>query len=326
MTDALDLALLNDFQRGFPLEARPFAAIAARVGATEEEVLARYRSLAQAGVVSRIGAVFRPNAAGASTLAAMVVPPGRLEEVAGFVSAQPEVNHNYEREHSLNLWFVLAAASPARLAQALGRIERETALPVLALPLEEEFHIDLGFDLRTGLSPRAAPPPAARLDESLRPLAVALQEGLPLVAEPYAALGRVAGMGSAEVRRSLAALLESGVVRRLGVVVRHRPLGYQANAMVVWDVPDAEVRRAGLRVAAEPDVTLCYRRTRRPPLWRYNLFCMIHGRERAAVRSRVAALRDAVGLAATPHAVLFSRRCFKQRGAIYAGAAEAAHG
>ncbi len=330
MLDALDQQLLNDFQRDFPLLERPFAAIAGRIGAAEREVLERYRRLSQAGIVSRIGVVFRPNAAGASTLVALAVPPERIETVAAWLSDQPEVNHNYEREHRFNLWFVLTAPSQALLDASFARIERGiahgTGVPMLSLPLLEEFHIDLGFDLRTGNAPRAAPATGARIDETQRPLIAALQEGFPLVAQPYAALAAGIGLSADALMKTLGHWLKEGVARRIGVVVRHRKLGYQANAMVVWDAPDAAVGRIGAAMAIEDYVTLCYRRPRRLPAWRYNLFCMIHGRERAAVLRQIGLLREKPGLAALPCEVLFSPRCFKQRGARYTVLAETAHG
>ena len=330
MLDALDQQLLNDFQRDFPLVERPFAAIAERIGAAEREVLERYRRLSQAGIVSRIGVVFRPNAAGASTLVALAVPPERIETVAAWLSDQPEVNHNYEREHRFNLWFVLTAPSQALLDASFARIERGighgTDVPMLSLPLLEELHIDLGFDLRTGNAPRAAPATGARIDETQRPLIAALQEGFPLVAQPYSALAAATGLSAAALMKTLGHWLKEGVARRIGVVVRHRKLGYQANAMVVWDAPDAAVGRIGAAMAIEDYVTLCYRRPRRLPAWRYNLFCMIHGRERAAVLRQIGLLREKPGLAALPYEVLFSPRCFKQRGARYSVLAETAHG
>jgi DNA-binding Lrp family transcriptional regulator len=262
--DALDRRLLNEFQRDFPLVERPFAAIAARVGASERAVLERYRRMVRDGTVSRIGVVFRPNTAGASTLVALAAPPGRLEETAAWLSEQAEVNHNYEREHRFNLWFVLTAPSPAALDAAFARIERGAAHftggPMLSLPLLEEFHIDLGFDLSTGRRahvPRAAPPSGTRVAEIERPLIAALQDGFALVPQPFAALGRATGMSAGELLRTFARWLEAGVARRIGVVVRHRPLGYEANAMVVWDAPDAEVNRIGAAIAAEDYVTLC---------------------------------------------------------------------
>jgi DNA-binding Lrp family transcriptional regulator len=139
--------LLNRYQRDFPLEPRPFARIAAELGLSEDTVIDMLAALSDDGTVSRVGAVVRPNVVGASTLAAMSVPASRLEEVAATVSRRPDVNHNYEREHALNLWFVVTARDPDALARALGEIAAETGLDVIDLPLERAYHIDLGFDL-----------------------------------------------------------------------------------------------------------------------------------------------------------------------------------
>jgi len=118
-----------------------------RLGVPEASVLAALRELLDEGVISRVGPVFAPGTMGVSTLAAIAVPPERLHEVAEVVSGFHEVNHNYEREHPLNLWFVLAADSEERLETVLAAIEEQTCLPVHIFPLEEEFRIDLGFDL-----------------------------------------------------------------------------------------------------------------------------------------------------------------------------------
>ena len=121
---AFEFSLLNDFQRGFPLVPRPFAEIGRRCGMPEQAVLAELRRLTAEGVLSRVGVVFAANAVGAGTLAAMALPPSELDVVAALVSAQPEVNHNYEREHLYNLWFVLTAPSRAAVNAALRHIER----------------------------------------------------------------------------------------------------------------------------------------------------------------------------------------------------------
>ncbi|HYD32358.1 MAG TPA: Lrp/AsnC family transcriptional regulator [Azospirillaceae bacterium] len=143
----LECRLLDRFQRGLPLVPRPYRAMAEALGTTEEAVLAALERLKQAGVLSRVGAVVRPNTAGASTLAAMAVPPADLERVAALVSARTEVNHNYEREHRLNLWFVVTAPDAVARQCVLRAIERETGYAVLDLPLEAAYHIDLGFAL-----------------------------------------------------------------------------------------------------------------------------------------------------------------------------------
>jgi DNA-binding Lrp family transcriptional regulator len=329
--DSLDFRLINEFQRDFPLDQQPFAEIAWRLCTDEETVLAALQRLREEGVVSRVGAVFAPRRVGASTLAALAAPPERLEEIAARVSARPEVNHNYEREHRYNLWFVVTARDEAHLAGALAAIECDAGCEVISLPLEHEFYIDLGFDL-AGVC--KAPCSTRRIEAGdLRELTLpeqklmgALQHGLDLVPQPFARLGEQAGLDEQEVIATLKRWRGEGLIKRFGVVVRHHELGYTANAMVVWDLPDNEVERVGALLAAEPEVTLCYQRRRHLPEWHYNLYCMIHGRERVGVERAVAELRERFQLGHVPHAILFSRRRFKQRGAHYIPQAAAAHG
>jgi len=143
----LEHQLLNEAQRDFPLEPQPFRALAKRLGTGEAGVLAAVRGLLDRKVISRLGAVVTPNTAGASTLAAMSVPADRLDEVADIVNAEPGVNHNYEREHAFNLWFVVADSDADAVRGTLDRISDATGLPVIDLPLEKAYHIDLGFPL-----------------------------------------------------------------------------------------------------------------------------------------------------------------------------------
>ena len=155
------------------------------------------------------------------------------------------------------------------------------------------------------------------VDDTDRRLLAAIQSGLPLVARPYAEIAGRIGVAESEVIMRLSRLQEIGVVRRLGVIVRHHEVGYGANAMVVWDVPDTQVRELGRCLAGFDFVTLCYRRPRRLPQWRYNLYCMIHGRDREEVLAHLEWMVNRCGLQGLPHSVLFSRRRFKQRGAKY---------
>lgn len=320
----VQLSLLNDFQRGFPLTAAPFDIISRRLGLGVEEVLETLRRLTRDGVISRVGAVFRPNRIGVSTLAAMAVPAARLADVAQRVSAHAEVNHNYEREHRFNLWSVATATSAAHLDRVLRDIERETGCPIMRLPMVQDYHIDLGFDLRATVAladRRGMTGSAATTEPSLDTLDYALiaaiQDGLPLVARPYAAIGAAIGLPEADVLARLERLLEQDVIKRFGIVVRHHELGFRANAMVVWDIPGARIDELGRCVGASGLVNLCYQRPRRLPDWPYNLFAMIHGKDRDAVLERLEQVRDQCGLADFDYEVLFSKQRFKQTGARY---------
>ncbi|MEL0583415.1 MAG: AsnC family protein [Candidatus Thiodiazotropha sp. (ex. Lucinoma kazani)] len=156
-------------------------------------------------------------------------------------------------------------------------------------------------------------------------LVCAIQNGLPLVPHPYAHIAAQLGLSEGEVLARLKRLMETGDIRRLGVVVRHRELGYRANAMVVWDVPDERVTEIGRLIGSQSCVTLCYRRPRRPGRWRYNLFCMIHGRSREGVLNNLEKMVERCDLAWIERDVLFSLRRFKQRGARYGVDQDSSH-
>lgn len=314
--DWLDMALLNDWQRDFPLQARPFEPIAARYGVPAVQVQHAYRRLQAQSAVSRIGGVFGVGAGGSAMLCAFAVPPPRLAEVVAAVNACPGVNHNYEREHGWNLWFVVTAPSVAERDACVSRLEAQTGLRALRLPMRRAFRIDLGFDLHTGACPARAPKRCAPLPASDHTLAAAVEQGLPIVDTPYAVWAAQAGCSEAVVRQRLQAWLEQGALRRFGVIVRHHEMGLQANAMTVFDVPDAQCATAGDRLARQAGVTLCYARARDAG-WRYNLYCMVHGRSRDEVQGLIERARVGAGLMGCAHAVLFSTRRHKQTGARY---------
>ncbi len=324
----LEYTLLNQWQRDFPLVPAPFDELArnysrggtARTGEqiTEADVLDCARRLSARGAISRIGAVFAARRIGAAALAAVAAPNDRIDEIAAIINAHPHVNHNYQREHRLNLWFVVTAPDMAARAQVLEDIARDTGCTPISMPLLQEFHIDLGFDLVSGHSPTRHRPasnaPVRSLCTEERRLAAALQDGLALVPHPYAELARRAQMDEAAVLNRLRDWQLEGLVKRFGVVVQHHALGYRANAMVVFDVPDVEAAAIGERLAQVPGVTLCYRRERCLPQWRYNLYCMVHGRSRAEVAPIISRLKTRAGC--EPE-VLFSIRRYKQCGARY---------
>ncbi|MCY1267338.1 AsnC-like ligand binding domain protein [compost metagenome] len=158
----------------------------------------------------------------------------------------------------------------------------------------------------------------APLDErQLRHLRHLLEQGLPLTRRPYRNLAEQIGAHEVQVLEQVQRWSDTGLFRRVGLVVNHRALGFTANAMLVLDIDDDRVDAIGQALGREPAVSLCYRRPRRLPHWRFNLFCMIHGREREAVEQQVLALLDRYGLRDRPHRMLFSLRAFKQCGARY---------
>lgn len=327
------LQVIDAWQRGFPLTARPYELIARESGIDEDELLRALGELTRIAVLSRVGATIRPNTITTSMLAAMRVPSDRLDDVAAIVNAEPGVNHNYEREHAFNLWFVIAAPDSSRLSQAVERIRTKTDLDVLELPLERSYYIDLGFALQSAGPRRSAPTsqhsgnaaphtacdtpadaPLASIDAIDRRLLAALEHGLPLAQRPYLELAQRAGIDEDAALARIARLIATGVITRFGFIVRHRRLGYSSNAMCVWNIDDGNVDGVGALFARQDYVTLCYRRPRRLPDWPHNLFCMIHGRDRETVMQQVGMLGALGGPAAQHPTILFSRRCFMQRG------------
>ena len=147
MLTPLHKRLLSDFQRDFPLSPRPYLDIANALGVSEDDVLSALTELNANNFISRIGPIIPPNHIGVSTLVAMAVPEDQLQAVADKISAHPEINHNYEREHKFNLWFVAIASDAGHLQAVLDAIEQETGYKTMSLPLLDDFFIDLGFKL-----------------------------------------------------------------------------------------------------------------------------------------------------------------------------------
>lgn len=324
------------WQHRLPLCAQPFAVIAQACGRTESSLITELQRARQSGALSRVGPVFAPGRVGRSTLVAMAVDPAVLDNVAAAVSARTSVNHNYEREHRFNLWFVVTMPDAASLQAELHDLRQRHRWPLLDLPMLRSFHIDLGFAMdevdrntrRAAREPRTMSTSeqaggAPALDAAERALIAALEAGMPLEPRPYQAVAHRAGMTETAVIGTIERWLTSGVLSRFGLVWRHHEFGYQANAMCVFDLDEARTGPVGMEMARRPYVRLCYERPRRQPHWPYNLFVMIHGRTRDGVLDDLAAMRDELGLAPSrvPQAVLFSTRRFKQCGARYARAA-----
>ena len=143
----LQQRIINNYQKGFPVTSQPYQVIADELQSTEQEVLEAIADLDEKAVLSRVGPVFCHKKAGASTLAALAVQPEQLDKIAGIVNQFEQVNHNYAREHDFNLWFVVTAKDDEALMQTITEIELLTGLPVLMLPMEASYHIDLGFSI-----------------------------------------------------------------------------------------------------------------------------------------------------------------------------------
>lgn len=341
--DEVDAALVDGYQSGFPVERRPFRAVGETLGIGEEEALERISRLYRRGVFRRFGAVLNPPVIGSSTLAAVRAPEERFEEIADVVNGYRQVNHNYRRDHEWNMWFVVTAGSREVRDRILEEIEERTGCQVLVLPMLTDFYINLEFPVvngdrfaresasEPGLADGGGAEPAgtnavsatriseeATGDLSALDAAVLLeiQDGLPLSATPYADVATTLDVGADDVVGAIERLLADGCIKRVGCVVNHVVTGFDANCMVVWNVPDDELDERGRETGALPYVTLCYHRPRRPGLgWPYNLFTMIHSRDPGALDEKI----DELAAEHLPyeHERLYSTGTLKQTGARY---------
>jgi DNA-binding Lrp family transcriptional regulator len=327
--DAVDAALVDEYQSGFPVVERPFRVVAEELGIEEEAALDRVRRLRDRGVFRRFGAVLNPPVIGSSTLAAVSAPEDRFEAVAEVINGYRQVNHNYRRDHEWNIWFVVTAASREKRDAILAEIEAETGCEVLNLPMLTDYYIDLEFPVvnddafaresvaaTDASATRISEDAVAGLSELEAALLVEIQDGFPLSATPYRDIAEAIGADIDEVVAAVDRLRSDGCIKRIGCVVNHIVTGFDANCMVVWDVPDDELDTRGEAVGELPYVTLCYHRPRRPDQeWEYNLFTMIHGRETDAVDGKIDEL--AGEHLPFPHERLYSTATLKQTGARY---------
>jgi DNA-binding Lrp family transcriptional regulator len=288
-------------QRGIALTERPFAELGERCGLSGEAVLALARRLLASGDARRFGAVFDGRRLGyRSALCAMTVPKARLGAVAEKVVAVPGVTHAYERgwpqelprelpggpagQSWPNLWFTLSAPAD-RFASELQAL-RAACQPyaIHELPATRRFKIDVVFDLRTRerderVEPRLPlakePERVSALNEAERAVVRLLQGDVPVCERFFASAAERLGLAEGDLIEQLRVWQASGVLRRVGLLLRHREIGFKANGMCCWEMPEEETVEAGRRVAAFPEVTHCYARPRLD-VFPFRLYAMIH--------------------------------------------------
>jgi len=333
VADPLDQQLLNLLQDGLPLVRRPYDVLADRLGVDTAEVLSRIGRLREQGVIRQISAIFDTRSLGyRSTLVAASVPPERIDAAARFIDEHPGVSHNYGREHAFNLWFTIAVPPDSRLGlegtvNLLGR--RAGATSIRMMPTLRVFKIGMKLDMREkGPGTFSANEKGTRTpfdsnndyyDESRRPaeplaeedtaVVRELQWDMPAEAEPYNRCAAALGLPIEKVLACAARLQQQGHLRRVAAVLHHRTAGFGANGMAVWVAPEEQIDACGERMATFPEVTHCYRRPTYPD-WLYNLFAMVHARDRDGCRGVVERIAEATGLG--EYDVLYSTTQYKK--------------
>jgi DNA-binding Lrp family transcriptional regulator len=321
--DTADRALLERLQSGFPLVPRPFAALGCALDLTEEDVLARMYRLKQENVIRQISAIFDTRRLGyQSTLVAFHVAHGALESVASCVSDHPGVSHNYGRAHHYNLWFTLAVPPGKGVREEIGRLAKGTGVDDwLDLPALRTFKLRTHFRLQDNDADQQIEQSGDPVHNGRAftpadiPLVQALQRDLALAPNPFAEAAERLDVSEKELLDRARELERAGIMRRFGAVLRHRQVGYTANGMACWVVPEAQVEVVGSAAAGFPQVSHCYQRPAYPPRWPYTLFTMIHGQAKDQVSSVVAAIARQTGI--EEYQVLYSTREFKKERVRY---------
>jgi len=310
--------LLVALQEGLPLVARPFARIGGDLGLSEEAVLARVRALFDAGVARRLGAVFEARSLGyESTLCAAEVPAGDLEAAAARITCRPAITHCYEREGHPNLWFTLTA--PAQeLRPELKQVEALLGYEALDLPALQRFKVEAVFGRSEKDRSLRGDAPASRapllLTDRERRVVRRLQANIAVVAAPFDALAVELGHDPRELVELLTRWKQAGIIRRIGLIVRHGRLGFSANSMCVWAVAPDRITEAGGIVAQSPHVSHCYQR-RSSPQFPFNLYAMIHAGTR---QEAVVILEQLAAEAGLPEGrMLWSLREFKKSSPVF---------
>ncbi len=328
--DAVDAAIIDGYQSGFPITHRPFRTVGDALDITETDALQRVSQLLDTNIFRRFGAVLNPPVIGASTLAAIQAPDDEFDALAAIINDYRQVNHNYRRDHAWNMWFVITAGSLDTRNSILRDIEDRTGCAVLNLPMVTDYYIDLEFpvvnrDRFARPSTTTTPVTATRIPETAaanlspldRDVLLEIQNGFPLTPTPYDDIATAIKEPRETVIAAIDNLAANGCIKRIGCVVNHVTTGFDANCMVVWDVPDDDRDACGEAAGARPEVTLSYHRPRRPDHdWPYNLFTMIHGRDTDAVDTQIDAL--ATDIIPYDHERLYSTTTLKQTGAHYA--------
>ena len=324
--DETDKQLLNLMQGSFPLDPRPFAAVAALAGLTEEEVLERVAFLLDKRIIREITPIFDTRAFGyASMLVAAKVDPAYPHRAAQFINTHPGVTHNYLRDHDFNLWFTIAVEPGSKLGLD-GTLdvmaERTGAQSIRQLPTLRLFKIRMDLEMEGGTDALSAPGEATEPME-LEPIELseediatvrATQGPMPAVPEPYAPAAERLGVPVETVLERLVSLKERGGLRRVAAILYHRRAGFSANGMGVWAVPADEILETGKRMAAFRGISHCYERPTYPD-WPYSVFTMAHGRSKEECDAILDSIAAATGIG--ERATLYSSTEFKKVRMLY---------
>jgi siroheme decarboxylase len=325
--DDFDKRLLNAMQGAFPIEPRPYAAVARSLDAPEERVLTRVQELIDKRIIRQVTPIYDTRALGyGSMLVAAKVDPEHPWRAAQVINSHPGVSHNYLRNHDFNMWFTIAVEEDSQLGLegTLEVLQRLTgAESIRQLPTLKLFKIRMDLELVGGtdeLAKAAVAEDPVELDKQPfdeRDVAVirATQGDLPVVSEPYAAAAAELGMSVEDLVEHLSGMADRGLLRRVAAILFHRRAGFSANGMGVWKVAPEHVLEVGPKMAAYRGISHCYQRPTYAD-WPYSIFTMAHGRSKQecdAILDAIAAEHPEI----EDRATLYSSTEFKKIRLLY---------
>jgi DNA-binding Lrp family transcriptional regulator len=324
--DDLDRKLLNLMQGSFPLEPRPYAAVAAAAACSEEEVLARVARLLEQRIIRQVTPIYDTRALGyGSMLVAAKVDAEHPWAAAKIINSHPGVSHNYLRNHEFNMWFTIAVERDSKLGldgtldvlASLTGAESIRQLPTLKLfKIRMDLEMEGGTEALASPGAESAPAPLEAIDYDERDVAVihATQGDLPVVSEPYTGPAAALGMEVSELLEHMSGMRERGLLRRVAAILYHRRAGFSANGMGVWKVPAEQIEALGPRMASFRGISHCYQRPTYPD-WPYSVFTMAHGRSKEECDAVLDAIADDTGI--DERATLYSSTEFKKVRLLY---------
>jgi len=277
--------LLSIIQKNFPLSPRPFAVIAEELGTDEETIIKQMLKEKENNIIRQISPIFDTKRLGySSSLVSFKVKREDIDRAVEMINSHPGVSHNYEREHTFNIWFTLAVAPDSKLGlrKTVEILAEEAhAIDFIMLPTLKLFKIAVKLNTTGNDAKKEKVSQPKRKSIELTPLhhkVIALaQHDIPIVAEPFKTVVEKLGISYDEFFQILNELKEAGVMRRFAGILNHRKAGFNANAMVVWDIEEEKGEEMGKKAAEFSAVSHCYLRPKYPN-WPYNLFTMIHGK------------------------------------------------
>ena len=315
----LDKELLNEIQWTFPLVTRPFDAIAKKFDVTPEIIKEHLNNLKKAGVLRQLSAIFDTRKLGyTSSLVAMEIESDKLEYVASQINRHPGVSHNYERDHQFNLWFTLAVPPGSDLKTEIDKFNVLKGIKkVRMLPTLQLFKIGVKLDMVDGKKHEVAPSEEKKEIKNVKfepteqdkDFIRELQKDMEIIDEPFVKAANNLGITENELFEKMKQYEDNGVMRRFAAILRHRQVGFTANGMIVWKVPEDKISEVGAKLGAFPQVSHCYERPTYSD-WPYNVFSMIHCKTHDEANEMAKTIQNQIHV--DDYKILFSSREFKK--------------